>query len=198
MVQVLDHNNNTIDIISKHIILATGAHPRNLPNIHFDDNIVWNAKNAMTPTTLPKSLAIIGTGAIGIEFASFYNTFGTQVTMIELRDNILPLEDYEVSELMQHILSQKGIKIYTKSSVTKLEKFNNNARIQISNTIDLEVDKVILAVGIQPNTDDLGLNNTKVQTDKTGFIITDKYCCTSELGIYAIGDVAGPPCLAQS
>ncbi|GAT76965.1 dihydrolipoamide dehydrogenase [Ehrlichia ruminantium] len=196
-VEVLDNNNDKINITSKHIIIATGSHPRNLPNINFDNNIIWNAKNAMTPNIPPKSLAIIGTGAIGIEFASFYNTFGTQVTMIEVRDNILPLEDHEVSKLMHQILNQKGIKIYTKSSVTKLEKSNNNARIQISNTIDLEVDKVILAVGIQPNTDNLGLDNTKIQIDQAGFIITDKYCCTSESGVYAIGDVAGPPCLAH-
>ncbi|WDM85521.1 dihydrolipoyl dehydrogenase [Ehrlichia sp. JZT12] len=195
--EVSDSSNKKINITSTHIILATGAQAKSLPNINFDNNIVWNAKNAMIPDQFPKSLLIIGSGAIGIEFASFYNTFGTQVTIVELKDNILPLEDHEISDLMHKILTQQGIKIYTKSSVTKLEKFNNYAKVQISNTTDLQVDKVILAVGVQPNTTNIGIENTQIKTDNSGFIITNSYCYTDEPGIYAIGDVAGFPCLAH-
>ncbi|ABD45349.1 dihydrolipoyl dehydrogenase [Ehrlichia chaffeensis str. Heartland] len=196
-VEITDHSNKIINVTSTHIILATGSKARNIPGIDFDNKIVWNAKNAMTPDKFPKSLLIIGSGAIGIEFASFYNTFGTEVTIVELKDNILPLEDHEISECMHNILSNKGIKIHTKSSVTKLEKFNNYAKIQISDTIHLQVDKIILAAGVQPNSNDIGLENTQIKTDAAGFIITDQYCCTNELGVYAIGDVAGAPCLAH-
>ena len=196
-VEISDHSNKKINITSTHIILATGAQAKSLPNITFDNNIVWSAKNAMIPDKFPESLLIIGSGAIGIEFASFYSTFGTKVTIVEIKNNILPLEDHEVSELMHKILTQKGIKIYTKSSVTKLEKFSDYAKVQISNTIDLQVDKIIIAVGVQPNTTNIGIENTQIKTDNSGFIITDSYCYTDEPGIYAIGDVAGFPCLAH-
>ncbi|AHC38973.1 dihydrolipoyl dehydrogenase [Ehrlichia muris] len=196
-VTITDLSNKTINITSTHIILATGSKAKSIPGIDFDNNIVWNAKNAMIPDKLPESLLIIGSGAIGVEFASFYNTFGTQVTMVELKDNILPLEDHEISECMHNILSNKGIKIHTKSSVTKLEKFNNYAKIQVSNKIHLQVDKIILAAGVQPNSNNIGLENTQIKTDSAGFIITDQYCYTNEPGVYAIGDVAGPPCLAH-
>lgn len=196
-VEITDHSNKITSITSTHIVIAAGSQAKSIPGIDFDNNIVWNAKNAMMPNKFPESLLIIGSGAIGIEFASFYNTFGTQVTMVELKDNILPLEDHEVSECMHNILSNKGIKIHTNSSITKLEKCNNYAKVQISDTIDLQVDNIILAVGIIPNSSNIGLENTKIKTDNAGFIITDKHCCTDEPRVYAIGDVAGSPCLAH-
>ncbi|APR97977.1 dihydrolipoyl dehydrogenase [Wolbachia endosymbiont of Folsomia candida] len=184
-------------ISSKHIILATGVRARNLPGIEADGNLIWNAQHAMMPGKLPKSLLIIGSGAIGIEFASFYSTLGTHVTIIEIRDTILPLEDKDISNLAEEIFTKQGIKIYTNSSVKTVTKNKDSVHVQLSNGESREFDRVIVAVGIQPNTENIGLENTKIKLNSSGFIETNEWCETGETNVYAIGDVAGPPCLAH-
>ncbi|KJV69532.1 dihydrolipoyl dehydrogenase [Candidatus Neoehrlichia procyonis] len=194
-------NNNSINLSARHIVIATGSRAKNLPHISYNHENIWSAKSAMMPKTLPKSLLIIGTGAIGIEFASFYNTLGSNVSIIELQNNILPLEDHDISKTIQKILANYGVNIYTNSSVIELNQHNDIIKVKIltntQKTTIIECEKVILAVGVQPNTEGLGIENTNINTDKSGFIITDKYCKTNEPNVYAIGDVAGPPCLAH-
>lgn len=198
--------NNTIKIVndekeqeisSKHIILATGVRARNLPGIEADGNLIWNAQHAMIPDKLPKSLLIIGSGAIGIEFASFYSTLGVDVTIIEIKDTILPLEDKEISDLAKGIFEKQGIKIHTNSSVKALTKNKESVQVQLSNGESKEFDRVIVAVGVQPNIENIGLENTKIKLSSFGFIETNEWYKTSEANVYAIGDIAGPPCLAH-
>ncbi|QLL66378.1 dihydrolipoyl dehydrogenase [Anaplasma phagocytophilum str. Norway variant1] len=185
---------------AKHIILATGGRPRIATNL--DTKLLWSSKDAMLPETLPKSLLIIGSGAIGIEFASFYSTLGSKVTIVEMQDRILPLEDRDISLSMHEILKNQGVDIFTACSVMDLVQSASSITAQIVNsgtkdTVTSSFERVICAIGILPNSGNLGLEDTKVQLDKGGFIITDSMCQTSEPGIYAIGDVAGPPCLAH-
>lgn len=182
-----------------HIILATGARPRILPGLEPDGKLVWTAKEAMVPTELPKSLLVIGSGAIGVEFASFYQTLGTQVTLVEVQDRILPVEDAEVSAFAQKAFEKQGMTIETNVMVKALKKGKNTVTATLERTGKtsmLEVDRVIVAVGIQGNVENLGLEKTKVKVDK-GQIQVDPYCATAEKGIYAIGDVAGAPWLAH-
>ncbi|WP_341807830.1 dihydrolipoyl dehydrogenase [Wolbachia endosymbiont (group E) of Neria commutata] len=185
------------EISSKHIILATGLRARNLPGIEADGNLIWNAQHAMMQDKLPKSLLIIGSGAIGIEFASFYSTLGAHVTIIEIKDTILPLEDKDISNLAQEIFTRQGIKIYTNSSVKTITKNKDSVQVQLSSGESKEFDRVIVAVGIQANTENIGLENTKVKLNSSGFIETNEWYETCEPNVYAIGDVAGPPCLAH-
>jgi dihydrolipoamide dehydrogenase len=185
------------EISSKHIILATGVRARNLPGIEADGNLIWNAQHAMMPDKLPKSLLIIGSGAIGIEFASFYSTLGTNVTIIEIKDTILPLEDKDISNLAEEVFTKQGIKIYTNSSVKTLTKNKDSVHVQLSSGQSKEFDRVIVAVGIQPNTENIGLENTKIKLNPSGFIETNVWYETGEPNVYAIGDVAGTPCLAH-
>ncbi|MDN5247574.1 MAG: dihydrolipoyl dehydrogenase [Wolbachia endosymbiont of Tyrophagus putrescentiae] len=195
--------NNTIkvddnqEIFSKHIILATGVRARNLPGIEADGRLIWNAQHAMSPDKLPKSLLIIGSGAIGIEFASFYNTLGVDVTVIEIKDAILPMEDKEISSMAEEIFTKQGIKIYINCSIKKLIKNKDSVQVQLSNDKNMEFDRVIVAVGVQPNVENIGLENTKIKPNASGFIDTNAWCETHEASIFAIGDVAGPPCLAH-
>ncbi|MCM1000863.1 MAG: dihydrolipoyl dehydrogenase [Wolbachia endosymbiont of Melophagus ovinus] len=185
------------EIVSKHIILATGVRARNLPGIEIDGDLIWNAQHAMTPDRLPKSLLIIGSGAIGVEFASFYSTLGVEVTIVEVKDTILPLEDREISNLAQEILTRQGIKIYTNNSVKTFTKNKGSTQVQLSSGESKEFDRVIVAVGVQANTENIGLENTKIKLSSSGFIETNEWYETSESNVYAIGDVAGPPCLAH-
>ncbi|MDR2548180.1 MAG: dihydrolipoyl dehydrogenase [Rickettsiales bacterium] len=185
------------EIVSKHIILATGVRARNLPGIEADGDLIWNAQHAMTPDRLPKSLLIIGSGAIGVEFASFYGTLGVEVTIVEVKDTILPLEDREISNLAQEILIRQGIKIYTNNSVKAFTKNKGSTQVQLSSGESKEFDRVIVAVGVQANTENIGLENTKIKLSSSGFIETNEWYETSEPNVYAIGDVAGPPCLAH-
>jgi dihydrolipoamide dehydrogenase len=185
------------EIVSKHIILATGVRARNLPGIEADGNLIWNAQHAMTPDRLPKSLLIIGSGAIGVEFASFYSTLGVEVTIVEVKDTILPLEDREISNLAQEILIRQGIKIYTNNSVKAFTKNKGSTQVQLSSGESKEFDRIIVAVGVQANTENIGLENTKIRLSSSGFIETNEWYETSEPNVYAIGDVAGPPCLAH-
>lgn len=189
----------TEDIKAKHIIVATGAHARTLPHLEADGDIAWTARHAMMPKVMPKSLVIVGSGAIGIEFASFYRTMGAEVTVIEMVDRILPQEDPEISVLALKAFEKQGIKFMLSSTVEKLEKTKTGAKILVK-TPDgkdiLEASNVILAIGIVGNTENIGLENTKAKVERNQ-ILTNKWCETDEPGLYAIGDVAGAPWLAH-
>ncbi|MBX3487638.1 MAG: dihydrolipoyl dehydrogenase [Candidatus Paracaedibacteraceae bacterium] len=187
------------DLKAKHIIIATGARARTLPHLEADGEIVWTARHAMVPKVMPKSLIIVGSGAIGIEFASFYRTMGADVTVIEMIDRILPQEDPEISGLALKAFEKQGMKFKLSSTVEKLEKTKSGAKITVKTpqgSEHLEASNVILAIGIIGNTDHLGLENTKAKVEKNQ-IHTNEWCETAEPGLYAIGDVAGAPWLAH-
>lgn len=189
----------TTNIEASHIIVATGARAKTLPHLQPDGKLVWTYKEAMIPTELPKSLIVIGSGAIGIEFASFYNALGSQVSVIEMQNKILPVEDDEIAAAAQKIFEKKGIRFYTNSTVTKIDKTANavSATVKTSqHEIRLTADRIIVAIGIAANTEDLGLEQLSVELTK-GHIKTDEWCRTNVKGIYAIGDVAGAPWLAH-
>ena len=184
-----------------HIIIATGAKARTLP--HFPSSpLIWTAKEAMVPTALPTSLAIIGSGAIGIEFATFYRALGVDVTVIELQDRILPQEDHEISKAAQICFEKDGIKFLLNTTVQSSQCMESSVTLtfQTAKNVNcpppLTVDRVIMAVGIVGNTQGLNLEATAVKVEKNQ-ILTDQWCQTHEPGIYAIGDVTGPPWLAH-
>jgi dihydrolipoamide dehydrogenase len=185
---------------AKHIILATGARPRVLPGIEPDQKLVWTYFEAMVPECMPKSLLVVGSGAIGIEFASFYRAFGVDVTVVEVLPQILPAEDAEIAGLARKAFEKQGIKILTGARVTRLDKKADS----VTSTIDdgkggvqtLVIERVISAVGVAGNVENLGLEKLGVKIDR-GTIAVDGYGRTSVAGIYAIGDVAGPPLLAH-
>lgn len=199
-VQINTEAKNTI-LESKNIIIATGAKVKQLPDLTIDDELIWGWKKAMTPPLLPKTLLIIGAGAIGIEFASFYNALGIRVIVVERRENILPTEDHEIAQLVQKALSDRGVEFHLNSSIEEVQKHATHVTANIVNPskrLEIRVDRVILAIGISGNSNGLGLENTHVKVDQhTGFITTDAYMCTHEKNIYAIGDVVGHPCLAH-
>ena len=185
---------------AKHIIIATGARPRVLPGLEPDKKLIWTYFEAMVPDQVPKSLLVVGSGAIGIEFASFYRTLGSEVTVVEVLPQILPAEDPEIAAFARKSFEKQGIKIYTGAKVTKLDKTANG----VTATIDdgkggvqtLSVERVISAVGVVGNIENLGLEKLGVKTER-GAIVIDGACKTNVPGIYAIGDVAGPPLLAH-
>jgi dihydrolipoamide dehydrogenase len=184
---------------AKHIILATGARPRVLPGLEPDQKLIWTYFEAMIPEKMPKSLLVVGSGAIGIEFASFFHTMGSEVTVVEVLPQILPVEDAEIAGLARKRFEKQGIKILTDTKVTKLEKKSDS----VVATIDdgkkprtVEFERVISAVGVVGNIENLGLEKLGVKTDH-GVVVIDGYGKTSVPGIYAIGDVAGPPMLAH-
>jgi len=184
---------------AKHIIIATGARPRALPGIEPDQKLVWTYFEAMVPEKMPKSLLVIGSGAIGIEFASFYCTLGAEVTVVEVLPQILPVEDAEVAAFARKSFEKQGIKILTGTKVTKLDKKSDSVTATIEDgktTQSLTFDRVISAVGVVGNIENLGLEKLGVKTDR-GTIAIDGYGRTNVPGIYAIGDVAGPPMLAH-
>lgn len=183
------------EISASHIILATGASARSLPGIEPDGKLIWNARHAMVPETLPKSLLIIGSGAIGIEFASFYRTLGADVTVVELQNRILPQEDEEISAAAQKTFEKQGIKFLLNTSVEKITKGKDTIKALLQGK-EQAFDHLILAVGIVGNTANLGLEKTKVKVDR-GQIVVNEWSQTDEPGVYAIGDVAGPPWLAH-
>ena len=188
------------DLTAPHIILATGARPRALPGIEPDKKLIWTYFEAMVPETMPKSLLVIGSGAIGIEFASFFRSMGAEVTVVEVMPQVMPVEDEEISKHARKQFEKQGITIMTEAKVTAAKKNANSVTATIEDkagkTSELTVDRVISAVGVQGNTEDIGLETTKVKTDR-GCIVADDYGRTAEPGIYAIGDVAGPPMLAH-
>src|SRR5580658_5915654 len=184
---------------AKHIILATGARPRVLPGLEPDKKLIWTYFEAMVPERMPKSLLVIGSGAIGIEFASFFHTMGAEVTVVEVLPQILPVEDAEIAGLARKRFEKQGIKILTNTKVTKLEKKSDSvvATIDDGNKPQaVEFDRVISAVAVVGNIENLGLEKLGVKTER-GCVVIDGYGKTNVPGIYAIGDVAGPPMLAH-
>src|SRR5205085_256363 len=185
---------------AKHIIIATGARPRVLPGIEPDKKLVWTYFEAMVPDRVPKTLLVVGSGAIGIEFASFYRTLGAEVTVVEVLPQILPVEDGEIAAFARKSFEKQGIKIFTAAKVTKLEKKTDAVTATIDDgkggTQTLTAERVITAVGVVGNIENLGLEKLSVKTDR-GCVVIDGYGKTNVPGIYAIGDVAGPPMLAH-
>jgi dihydrolipoamide dehydrogenase len=184
---------------AKHIILATGARPRVLPGLEPDKKLIWTYFEAMLPERMPKSLLVVGSGAIGIEFASFYRNFGVEVTVVEILPQILPAEDAEISAFARKQFEKQGIKILTDTKVAKLEKKPDGVTATVEGkggTQTLNVERVISAVGVVGNIENLGLEKVGVKTER-GAIVVDALNRTSVPGIYAIGDVAGPPLLAH-
>jgi dihydrolipoamide dehydrogenase len=184
---------------SKHIILATGARARELPGLEGDGDFVWTYKDALTPPRMPKKLLVIGSGAIGIEFASFYNTLGSDTTVVEVMDRVLPVEDAEISAFAKKSFTAQGMKIREKSMVKQLDRGKGKVTAHIETggkTVKEEFDTVISAVGIVGNVEDLGLEAAGVTVDRT-HVLTDEYCRTGVEGLYAIGDIAGAPWLAH-
>ena len=184
---------------SPYIILATGARARQLPGIESDGKLIWAYKEAMVPQAMPKSLVVIGSGAIGIEFASFYRNMGAEVTVVEVLDRILPVEDEEISAFAQKAFERQGIKILTSAKVGGAKKNGNSVTVSIEangRSEQVTVDRVISAVGIVGNVENIGIEGTGVKVDRTHVVI-DEYGRTGEPGVYAIGDLAGPPWLAH-
>ena len=189
----------TQELTSKNIVLATGARARELPGLEADGDLVWMYKHALTPTRMPKKLLVIGSGAIGIEFASFYNTLGSNTTVVEVMDRILPVEDAEISAFAKKQFLKQGMKIMEKSTVKKLVRATGTVTAHIETggkVITEEFDTVISAVGIVGNVENLGLEALGVKIDRT-HVVTDEFCRTGIDGLYAIGDIAGAPWLAH-
>ena len=183
----------------KHIIIATGARARELPGLEGDGDLVWTYKTALTPPRMPKKLLVIGSGAIGIVFANFYNTLGVDTTVVEVMDRVMPVEDAEISAFAQKAFEKQGMKIRTKTMVKQLDRGQGSvtAHIEQNGKVTTGVfDTVISAVGIVGNVESLGLEALGVEVDRT-HITTDAYCRTAVAGVYAIGDVAGAPWLAH-
>jgi dihydrolipoamide dehydrogenase len=185
---------------AKHIIVATGARPRALPGIEPDGKLIWTYFDAMKPETMPKSLLVMGSGAIGIEFASFYRTMGVDVTVVEVMSQVMPVEDAEISAFAKKQFDKQGMKIILEAKVTKVEKAANAITAHIEkkdgSVEKITADRMISAVGVQGNIENLGLEALGVKTDR-GCIVIDGYGKTNVPGVYAIGDVAGPPMLAH-
>jgi len=185
---------------ARHIVIATGARPRVLPGIEPDKKLVWTYFEAMAPPAIPKSLLVVGSGAIGIEFASFFRALGAEVTVVEVLPQILPVEDAEIAAFARKSFERQGIKIMSGAKVTKLNKTADGVTATIDDgkggTQSLAVERVISAVGVVGNIENLGLEKLGVKTER-GIIVADGYGRTNVAGIYAIGDVAGPPMLAH-
>lgn len=189
----------TEELTAKNIILATGARARQLPGLEADGDRVWSYKHALQASRMPKKLLVIGSGAIGIEFASFFNTLGADTTVVEVMDRVLPVEDAEISAFAKKQFEKQGMKIREKTSVKKLDRAKDKVTAHIEKdgkTETEEFDTVISAVGIVGNVEGLGLEELGVKVDRT-HVVTDEYCRTGVDGVYAIGDIAGAPWLAH-
>ncbi|MEP2705428.1 MAG: dihydrolipoyl dehydrogenase [Roseibium sp.] len=184
----------------KHIIVATGARPRALPGIEPDGKLIWTYFEAMKPEVMPKTMVVMGSGAIGIEFASFYLSMGVDVTVVELMKNVMPVEDEEISKIARKALEKRGMKIITEAKVSKVDKAANSITAHVETkdgkVQQITADRLISAVGVQGNIENLGLETLGIKTDR-GCIVIDGYGKTNVPGLYAIGDVAGPPMLAH-
>ena len=182
-----------------HIILATGARARQLPGLEADGKLIWTYRDAMVPPMMPKSLLVIGSGAIGIEFASFYRNMGAEVTVVEVLDRILPVEDAEISAFAHKAFEKQGMKILTSAAVKGAKKAAESVTVTVESAgknQEITADRIISAVGIVGNVENLGLEGTGVKVDRTHVTI-DAWCRTGEPGVYAIGDLVGPPWLAH-
>ena len=189
----------TETLTAKSIILATGARARELPGLEADGDRVWTYKHALQPPRMPKKLLVIGSGAIGIEFASFYNTLGADTTVVEVLDRILPVEDAEISAFAKKAFVKQGMTLMTKAKVKQLDRGKGKVTAHIEQsgkTERIDFDAVISAVGIVGNVEGLGLETLGVKIDRT-HVVTDAFCRTGLDGLYAIGDVAGAPWLAH-
>ena len=181
------------------IVLATGARARTLPGLEADGELVWNYRHAMVPTRMPKKLLVVGSGAIGIEFASFFNTMGADTTVVEVMDRILPVEDAEISAFAKKSFVKQGMKILEGTSVKALDRKDGIATAHLEKAGKVETaefDTVISAVGIVGNVEGIGLEALGVKVERT-HVVTDEYCRTGVEGLYAIGDIAGAPWLAH-
>jgi dihydrolipoamide dehydrogenase len=187
------------ELTAKSIILATGARARELPGLEADGDLVWTYRHALQPVRMPKKLLVIGSGAIGIEFASFFNTLGADTTVVEVMDRVLPVEDAEVSAFAKKAFVKQGMKILEKTTVKKLDRSPGKVVAHLEDakgTTTAEFDTVISAVGIVGNVEGLGLEALGVKIDRT-HVVTDEFCRTGVPGLYAIGDIAGAPWLAH-
>ena len=198
---VTDKDGKATELSAKNIVLATGARARDLPFAKADGKRVWTYRHAMTPSEMPTRLLVIGSGAIGIEFASFYNDMGAEVTVVEMLDRIVPVEDADVSAFLEKALKKQGMTIMTGAGVSALEVKDKGVTAKLKNKdgkeTTSEFSHVISAIGIVPNTEDIGLKELGVATDERGFIKTDAMCRTNVEGIWAIGDITAPPWLAH-
>jgi len=187
------------DLAAKNVILATGARARTLPGLEPDGKLVWTYKEAMIPESMPKRLLVVGSGAIGIEFASFFRTLGAEVTVVEVLPRVLPVEDEEISAFAHKAFEKQGMKIMTKATVKALKNGKDTVTATVEaggKTSEITVDRVIMAVGIVGNVENIGIEGTKVKVDRT-HVVVDQWLATGEPGVYAIGDLVGPPWLAH-
>lgn len=198
---VTDKDGKATELTAKNIIVATGARARDLPNLPADGKRVWTYRHAMTPSEMPSKLLVIGSGAIGIEFASFYNDMGADVTVVEMMDRIVPVEDADISAHLEKALKKQGMTILTKAGVEKISADANGVKASIKDkdgkVADSQFSHVIVAIGIVPNTQGLGLKELGVEMDERSFLKTGPDCKTNIDGIWAIGDITAPPWLAH-
>jgi dihydrolipoamide dehydrogenase len=191
----------TEELTAKNIIVATGARARDLPFAKADGKRVWTYRHAMTPPEMPTKLLVIGSGAIGIEFASFYNDMGADVTVVEMLDRVVPVEDADVSAFLEKALKKQGMTIMTGAGLEKLEVGANSVKAAIKGKdgkiVNGDYSHVIVAIGIVPNTENIGLKELGVAMDDRGFLKTDEMCRTNVDGLWAIGDITAPPWLAH-
>jgi len=198
-VAVTKNGTDVASLNAPHVILATGARARQLPGIETDARLIWSYREAMVPAVFPKSLLVIGSGAIGIEFASFYLNMGAQVTVVEVLPCILPVEDEEVSAFAHKAFEKQGMKILVNATVKSASKGTDTVTVTVASSgksQEITVDRVISAVGIVGNVEGIGIEGTGVKVDR-GHVLIDEYCRTGEPGVYGIGDLAGPPWLAH-
>jgi dihydrolipoamide dehydrogenase len=187
------------ELTARNVILATGARARTLPELEPDGKLIWTYREAMVPDVMPKSLLVVGSGAIGIEFASFFRTLGAEVTVVEVLDRVLPVEDEEVSAFAHKAFEKQGMKIMTGAAVKALKKGKDSVTATVEaggKSSEITVDRVIMAVGIVGNVENIGIDGTKVKVDRA-HVVVDQWLQTGEPGVYAIGDLVGPPWLAH-
>ncbi len=196
---IKDAKGGSSELTTKNIIVATGARARELPHLKADGELVWSYRHALNPNTMPKKLLVIGSGAIGIEFASFFNELGSDVTVVEMMDRILPVEDADISAFAEKSFKKQGMTIKKSASVTELKKGKTSVTCIVETNgkkEEITVDRVILAIGITGNVENIGLEGIGVKVDR-GHIVIDGYGQTGVPGVWALGDVAGPPWLAH-
>lgn len=197
--EITDSANKKSDVSARHIIIATGGRPRSIPGVEIDREIVITSREAMSLEKQPKSIVIMGAGAIGVEFAYFYKSIGTDVTIVEMLDNLLPIEDKEISKILERNFKKLGIKIHTATKVESVKKLKSSVEVSVSSkgkTETLKADKALMAIGIQGNIENIGLEEIGVETERS-FVKVNEWYETNVKGVYAIGDIIGPPLLAH-